>query len=129
MNLSFTIPGAPRTKKNHGRVVKRGNRKFHVPSEAFETWNSEAQFHLMRVRTSRGGRAWIANHGADNVNCHATFFRDANRGDAVGYYQALADALQESGILQNDAQIVSWDGSRLMKSAEPRIEVLLEVLA
>jgi len=63
----------------------------------------------------------------DEVNCRALFYRDALRGDAVGYYQALADALEEAGIVKNDRLIVSWDGSRLLKDADiPRIEVTLD---
>lgn len=61
------------------------------------------------------------------LNCRALFFRDANAGDAVGYYQGLADVLQEAGILQDDVSIVSWDGTRLTKDAnDPRVELVLE---
>ena len=60
------------------------------------------------------------------VNVAATFYRDALRGDATGYYQALADLLQAAGIVANDVLCVSWDGSRLAKDAQrPRIEVVL----
>ena len=42
---------------------------------------------------------------------------------------ALADALEEAGIVENDRLIVSWDGSRLLKdAATPRIEVMLEAV-
>lgn len=62
----------------------------------------------------------------ENVNVRALFFREKNIGDAVGFYQALADALQEGGIVANDRQIVSWDGSRLLKDTErPRIIVTI----
>ena len=42
------------------------------------------------------------------VRVSATFYRDRNAGDLVGYMQALADALQKAGVLVDDRQIVSW---------------------
>ena len=49
--------------------------------------------------------------------------------DAVGYYQALADALESAGVLSNDKWITQWDGSRLAKDAErSRIEVTLTAI-
>jgi Holliday junction resolvase RusA-like endonuclease len=120
MTLSFTIPGAPRTKKNHGRLVRAGGRHRLIPSAAFGAWNAVAQVHLLKIDTMPL---------LVPVNCRALFYRDALRGDAVGYYQALADALEEARIVENDALIVQWDGSRLLKdAANPRIEVTLETL-
>lgn len=122
MTLSFTIPGPPRTKKNHGRIVRAGGRPRMLPSKQYESWNQFAQIHLMRLQP----RETIQQL----VNCRALIYRDANRGDAVGYYQALADALEEAGIVENDRLIVSWDGSRLLKdAANPRIEVTLTAVA
>lgn len=93
-----------------------------LPSKQFESWNQFAQVHLMRLHP----RETIQQP----VNCRALIYRDANRGDAVGYYQALADALEEAGIVENDRLIVSWDGSRLLKdAANPRIEVTLTAVA
>jgi Holliday junction resolvase RusA-like endonuclease len=118
--VSFFIPGAPRTKKNHGWRTKQGAQ---MPSHAFIEWNRSAQVHLAPVARA------IKQPIAVTVNCRALFYRDALRGDAVGYYQALADALEEAGIVENDRLIVSWDGSRLLKDADnPRIEVTLEAV-
>ena len=94
-----------------------------MPSHAFADWNRSAQFHLAPV--ARALKTAIAQP----VNCRALIYRDALRGDAVGYYQALADALEEAGIIENDRLVVSWDGSRLLKDADnPRIEVTLEAV-
>jgi hypothetical protein len=76
------------------------------------------------------------------VNCCAIFFRERNAGDAVGYYQGLADFLEvclscrkkpkscrcDTGIriMEDDRFIVSWDGSRMRKDKEnPRVEIAL----
>lgn len=124
--LTLILLGAPRTKKNHGRVIKRGARKFHVQSEAYESWNDSVQKQLAMFRASTDWKLPLRCP----LNCRALFMRDAERGDAVGYYQGLADALQNGGIVEDDALIVSWDGSRLLKESEnPRVIVSLEIAA
>lgn len=121
--LTLVLIGAPRTKKNHGRVIKRGTRKFHIQSEAYEAWNKSVQQQLAIFRASTDWKLPLRAA----LNCRALFFRDAERGDAVGYYQGLADALQAGEIIENDSQIRSWDGSRLLKeSGNPRVIVSLE---
>ena len=115
----FTIGNAaPRTKKNSSIMVTKGKPRI-LPSKAFSAWNRIAQVELARARAALNGLPI-----AVNVNVRAWFYRDADRGDAVGYYQALADALEEGRILTNDVLVVSWDGSRLLKdAANPRIEL------
>ncbi len=122
--FSTVIPGAPRTKKNHGKRIKRGNRIYNVPSDAYTAWNELAVVSLMRdIASLSGPRRPIAVP----VNCRALFFREALTGDAVGYYQALADTLENAGIVEDDKLIVSWDGTRILKDAAcPRIIVTLE---
>jgi Holliday junction resolvase RusA-like endonuclease len=123
--LVFTIPGAPRTKKNHGWRTAAGNQ---MPSHAYMCWNQVAQWHLAEIRGKAAGRGNLPI--TEQLNCRALFYRDAFTGDAVGYYQGLADALQEASIVKDDKLIVSWDGSRLLKdAANPRIEVTLEAIA
>lgn len=122
MRLNFTIDGPPRTKKNHGRVIKRGARKFHIPSEALEKWNNSAQLQLAKLRA----KTFALIPVKIPVNCRAIFYRHANVGDLLGFEQALADALQQGGIVENDRLITQWDGSRmLVDKVEPRVDVEL----
>lgn len=119
------IPGAPRTKKNHGQRLKVGGIVKNVPSAAYLQWNDTAQYWLARFRSMRDA-CNVRIPIAFPVNAAAVFYREALVGDAVGFYQGLADALQEGGILADDKWIVSWDGSRLRKDAErPRVEVTI----
>ena len=123
--LSFVIPGPPRTKKNHGFRTKQGHS---MPSKAYMEWNKQAQIHLMlwRKEQDQGDFPLVMD-----VNCRALIFVKSwdQRGDAVGYYQGLADALQEGGIVENDRLISSWDGSRvLLDKANPRIEIELRLI-
>lgn len=80
------------------------------------------------------------------VAVKATFYRAGDYGDLLGYEQALADVLQAEawskpkqlgqapkklrdglGLIVDDKQIRSWDGSRLMIGV-PHIEVEIAIL-
>lgn len=119
--FTLTIYSAPRTKKNHGSVVVRGGRKFHIPSKAWTDWVTDCTviFEVGCPLVPKGG--W-----AVPLNATALFYRDRDVGDAVGYYQGLADLLEKRGVVANDKWIRSWDGSRLLKdAANPRVELTL----
>lgn len=117
--MTFTIFGPPRTKKNHGRLVRAGGKLRLLPSAAHETWAHSA------VRQLRQQKCMSLIESP--VSVAAVFFRERNVGDLVNYMQALADALEKAGVITNDRLIVSWDGSRLAKDAQrPRVELTVE---
>ena len=135
MILKFTILGPPRTKKTSNRLIRVGGFHKVLPSKAYCDWLKTAlQWGPMIRHAARKAHFDVPLQG--RVAIRATFFRDANRGDLTGYEQALADALQEPlyrgmkqiregiGIIQDDRQIVHWDGTRLAVDREnPRVEV------
>jgi len=109
-SITFTLPVTPRTKKNHGSVIKRGKRKFHIPSNPYRVmeaaivaWANDVPGNLLIGCVVRCA---CELELAQPLNCAAIFYRDANRGDAVGYYQGLADALEAAGVLSDDKWIV-----------------------
>ena len=145
MRLAFTIFGAPRTKKNHNVVVftgkpcptaiavcradrgkpcrlcKRGHHPHVLPAAEHKAWFTPALLQARIVRARVMPRTLT-----EQVNVAAVFWRDAYRGDALGYFQALGDLLQAAKIVENDEQCVTWDGSRLEKDASrPRIDVVI----
>lgn len=126
--VHLVVRGAPRTKKTSNQIwrAKKG-RRIIVPSQAWLLWVATASIRWYTAdeapqlwpRPARPLLDW-------RVNVCATFFRDADRGDAVGYYQGLADLLERFGIVPNDRLFVSWDGSTLrVDRDEPRVEVTL----
>lgn len=121
----------PRTKKNSPQIIPHMTHPILVPSEAYRAWERAAKRQLVQDAVCvKPGRVdsirWAGEPITEPVNCEARFYRDALRGDAVGFYQGLADFLQEIGVVKNDSLIVSWNGSRLLKCAErPRIELVL----
>jgi len=125
MMISFTLTGAPRTKKNHGKVgwSRTKKRKVHLQSDAYYAWHDAAGSQIPQIRRDHidaGGELPIG----DQVHVRALFFRDADRGDLHAYEQALGDFLQDLGIITDDKLIESWDGTRkLVDGKKPRIEV------
>jgi hypothetical protein len=89
--LKFRLFGAPRTKKNHSRLkwAPKKKRTVLVPSAAYEEWCNHVCVQLATMREPLPDL---------HYNCAAVFYRDADRGDAVGYYQGLADALEAAGV-------------------------------
>lgn len=127
MTTSLVILGAPRTKKTSNVLATAGGRHVVLPSKAWRDWVKRADIQWPDVGQHE---AWFANGPIlCEVNCCALFYREALRGDAAGYYQGLADLLESRGIVENDKQIVSWDGSRLLKDpVRPRVELQLQPL-
>jgi Holliday junction resolvase RusA-like endonuclease len=137
--MTLTILGAPRTKKTSNRVVRVKGRTVVLPSKANETWARAAVLQLRtqwrrphgRIVAIDGKRGIVTMDSSaapwrSALACRAMFYRDANRGDLIGYMQALADALEAAGIVENDRLIVSWDGTRMLTDkANPRVEVEL----
>jgi len=134
----FIIHNAPRTKKNSSRVVnigpmcrtcgRRGGFPKVLPSEAYEQWEAAA------IRESMVIKAKLRAMGVDlpimaPISVEALIYRERDTGDAVGYYQAVGDMLQEAGIIKDDRLIEDWDGSRrLIDRVNPRVEIYIRVL-
>ena len=139
-SISFVLPMTPRTKKNSPRQVKRRAKTtgklitIPIPSEAYERMEEQivalVGTHQMRFPTMPWPVAMRTLLLAQPMNCAALFFRQKRIGDANGYYQGLADALEAAGVLANDKWLVQWDGSRLRKDKQrPRIEVTLTAVS
>lgn len=119
----LVIYGMPRTKKTSDVFGHDGAGRFHkFPAKEWSAWAKQAPVKWVSERQLFPIRA--------PVSCRALFYLNARQhGDAHGYYQGLADFLQERKILHNDRLIRHWDGSRLLlDAARPRVEVFLERL-
>lgn len=144
MDFHLIVPGIPRSKKTSNRIVRFGPRREFVkilPSAAHEEWFDAAMKYVPLMHAQiREMKIGLPITGP--VHVRAIIYRDAERGDILGYLQALSDFLQEptyhkvtgkmarngAGIIRDDNQIVSWDGSRLAKdAANPRIELDIDI--
>jgi len=121
--VSIVLPGAPRTKKNSANILMAGKKKVVKPSPAWLAWRNDVRSWYLKqpVAFRRPFPLPVAEY-----NIAALFYRDAKRGDSTGYYQGVADVLQELNIITDDVQLVQWDGSRLyIDKANPRVEITL----
>lgn len=119
---SFTIPIAPVTKKNHGRIVMCGKYPKLLPSEAYERYAKTAMPFLNSVYNAVGTIDYP-------VNLKCVFYLDRRRkGDLAGYLQAVQDLLVSAGILEDDNRniVASVDGSVVLyDKANPRTEITI----
>lgn len=124
--IRFTVWGSPRTKKTSNQVVTKGRVRV-LPSKAWSRWVKTAP--ILRGITREEPVRQVLSIADRPYNICATFYRDARRGDAVGYYQGLADLLEKRGVISDDKWLCAWDGSRLrVDRVNPRVEVVLTVM-
>lgn len=123
-SVSFVVHGAPRTKKNSLRIMRgRGGTPFVAQSKQANAWEGTAALQLQA--RSHGLPGWVRGP----VNLRARVYRERDTGDLGNYLAAVCDALQASGVVANDREILGFDGSRLLKDAKnPRVEITLTPL-
>ena len=117
---SFTITGNPIPKKTSNRVVRAGKRIRILPSERHEAWLKSALWQLRagwRSKSPLAGELWAC----------AVFYRaDRRRVDLSNLIESVGDVLERAGIIENDYNVTSWDGSRrLVDPSHPRVVITL----
>lgn len=116
--LTYTLLGAPRTKKNSQRIFKgRGGQPFLVPSAAY------AQYEKDCLRQIHPPRQPVA--AAVNLKC-VYYMPNRRRVDLVNLMEATCDILVKAGVLDDDcaAVVAGHDGSRvLLDRQRPRVEI------
>ena len=114
----LVIPGQPVTKKNSqvARCVK--GKPVLIQSQAYRVYERAA---LTALLAYRGERVT----GPVEVTV-LYWLKDNRRPDLNNLLAATADILEKAGVIVNDREIVSWDGSRVMgKSPDPRAEITI----
>lgn len=108
---------------------KRGGFPKVLPSLAYEEWEAAALRECVGIK-SKLRAAGVELPIVHPVGVEALIYRERNVGDLSNYLEAVADMLQAAGIIQDDKQIEDWDGSRRLKdSANPRVEIFIEILS
>jgi Holliday junction resolvase RusA-like endonuclease len=120
----FTLKTAPRTKKNHGQIIRtKSGRLAMLPSKQYLQYEKEVGKFITNS---------VKRHAKElelPVNVKATFFMPTyRRVDLVNLEQALLDALVKYDVLDDDnyTVVASMDGSCVRFDAEnPRTEVVI----
>ena len=119
--ISFTIPGAPVTKKNSQRIARRKDgRPFVLQGKNFLAYQAACEAYIPRP--------WAMLEGPYNLRC-VYYMPTRRRVDLVNLLEATCDILVHYGMLKDDNSgvVVSHDGSRVRWDKEhPRVEITME---
>ena len=126
IRMRFVIEGAPRTKKNHMRIVRVRGGPVPIQAASHDAWSRAAILQLQSQ--CHGLRANMRCEGVP-LNLRALVYRDRAVGDLGNYLAAVCDALERAAVVADDKWIMGFDGSRLLiDRARPRIEIELAPL-
>jgi Holliday junction resolvase RusA-like endonuclease len=116
--MIFTLSGSIRSKKNSKQFYKIRGRRIIVPSEAYKKWEGCARHELFIFKYQNKIECTFLP-----VHITAIFYYSGPRPDLQGAMESLADCIQ-GVIIDNDKQIESWDGSRMVHDKDnPRTVV------
>lgn len=112
------IPGQPITKKNSQVVRCIQGKPIVLASKAYRKYEKEA---IKIIQSSSSPGKTFA--GPINVKV-LYWLKNRRRPDLTNLLQATADILEKAGVIDDDRNIVSWDGSRIAGvSSMPRAEI------
>ena len=121
MNLSLTLYGDPRTKKNSREADRRG--RITQPSRAYQQFRADC---LKQITGQY--RQCIT----DRVNVRCLFYMKKDYIttkaviDLTGLLQAIDDILTDAGVIEDDCCriVAGHDGSRVLHDKDnPRVEI------
>lgn len=118
--MQIILYGQPITKKNSQQIIIAGKRPCIIPSKAFKIYEKAA-----RAQLATASREPITTP----VHVKTLYYlATARTPDLCNLMAATHDILEHCGIIANDEQIKSVDGSRIMgKDADnPRAEITLQ---
>lgn len=90
MNIKFTVPGVPVTKKNSQRLVRAGTRIIPLLSKAFAEYQDKAGYYIPNK--------WANLDGRYNVRC-VYFMPTKRRVDLLNLLGATCDILTHYGVI------------------------------
>ncbi len=106
--IEFTIWGQPTSKKNSSQITGRSGRGRIIPSKEYLRWLKEAERQMM---VAMAGCVGFPITGP--VALKVVAYRHTHRKiDLPNIIAAVADMLEAFGVLEDDEQIISLDGSR-----------------
>jgi Holliday junction resolvase RusA-like endonuclease len=115
------LPGRPTTKKN-SLIMVRG-RTIPLPSKAYQRYEKQCLRNLIVYSPLRF-------YGSVHLCIHYWLPDRKWWPDLTGLIEASQDILEKSGIIDNDRNVVSLDGTRIMglDKGNPRAEIAISTL-
>lgn len=120
--MTITLTGAPRTKKNSQRIVRRGRYSSILPSAAYIEYAGDCGVQLLAQH--------VTNTGIDYaVNVACVYYMPTRRKvDLTNLNEAIHDILVANYVLMDDNRdiIASTNGSMVLyDKANPRVEITI----
>ena len=122
--IKLILTGRPITKKNSQIPIKTKSGKFFIiQSKQYRAYEKDC---LLQIQAQ-----WIMKHTiTDKVQLQALYYMpDRRRPDLLNLLQATADIVEKAKVIENDRDIVSFDGSRIMEVSKenPRVEIYIDI--
>ena len=125
MKHEYLILGPCPSKKSRHRAGKTKTGKMYLYKDpAYKRWEEMAINELF-IQRSENGTPTITGEINLAIRIHRA---DRRKADLTNMEDSVQDALQGAGVIDNDAQVVSQDGSRLYRGvgvANERIEIII----
>lgn len=115
--IDIVFKGRPITKKNHGQIVKRGNKLGYIQSEAYRSYEDACLWQLA------GKKLHIS--GIIVVECKYYLPNKRSWPDLIGLLQATSDILTKAKVIDDDKWICSYGDSCIagIDKDNPRAEI------
>lgn len=115
--IDIVFKGRPVTKKNHGQIVRRGNKLGYIQSEAYRNYEDACLWQLA------GKRLHIS--GIVVVECKYYLPNKRSWPDLIGLLQATSDILTKAKVIDDDKWICSYGDSCIagIDKENPRAEI------
>jgi Holliday junction resolvase RusA-like endonuclease len=116
-DMTLTLFGDPRTKKNSQRILRAGNRSFIAPSSAYARYEKDCGWFLK-------GKGLGIDYPV-NVKC-VYYMKTHRKVDLGNLLAATCDILVKYGVLKDDCVdiVKTHDGSEVRYDKEnPRVEI------
>ena len=115
--IDIVFNGRPITKKNHGQIVKNGNKWGYIPSEAYSNYEDACLWQLA------GKKLHIS--GIVVVECKYYLPNKRSWPDLIGLLQATSDILTKAKVIDDDKWICSYGDSCIagIDKDNPRVEI------
>ena len=115
----LTIHGQPITKKNSQQIIMAGKRPCIIQSSAYRKYEKMAKQQIALLGLSK------PICGPVEAKC-LYYLATTRTPDLCNLMASTHDVLEHCGVIENDEQIKSVDGSRIMgKDPNPRVEITI----
>ena len=122
--VKLNLIGRPITKKNSQRIVlTKNNKRFIIQSKQYLDyennclWQLKAQYKDETIKSKLNLKAYY-------------YMPDRRIPDLINLLQSTCDILEKARIIENDKNIISFDGSKIMgmDKENPSAEIIIEGL-